>query len=198
MNKLVIAFIALIATAVSAMAQDEYLIRPGDTLQVEVLEDPSLNRSVLVLPSGQFSFPFAGTVQAGGKSVGSIRSTLSSALASNFTSAPNVFVTVASLGQRVSTGTGGKIDVYFLGEVAKPGIVSLDRGTTFLQALAASGGLTSFAADKRIQLRRVSKTGQSSMYEINYRAIMNGAALDRDVVLSDGDVIVVPERRLFE
>ena len=58
--------IALIATvfATGAFAQSGYQIRTGDTLQIEVLEDPSLNRSVLVLPDGTISFPFAGSVRS--------------------------------------------------------------------------------------------------------------------------------------
>jgi len=53
-----IAVIAMAATTVTdALAQDGYRIRPGDTLTIEVLQDPSLDRQVLVTPSGDFSFP---------------------------------------------------------------------------------------------------------------------------------------------
>ena len=54
MKKLIVA-IASIFVATMAVAQSGYQIQPGDTLQVEVLEDPSLNRSVLVLPDGTIS-----------------------------------------------------------------------------------------------------------------------------------------------
>jgi polysaccharide export outer membrane protein len=68
-----------------------------------------------------------------------------------------------------------------------------------LQALAQSGGLTRFAATKRIQLRRTDpRTGQQQISNINYRALSDGAVMVRDFVLQDGDVILVPERRLFE
>ena len=61
--------IALVATvfATGAFAQSGYQIRTGDTLQIEVLEDPSLNRSVLVLPDGTISLPFAGSIRAAGR-----------------------------------------------------------------------------------------------------------------------------------
>ncbi len=66
------------------------------------------------------------------------------------------------------------------------------------QALAESGGLTRFAADKRIQLRRTDpRSGQQSITPINYRALADGAVMN-DFPLADGDVILVPERRLFE
>ena len=67
MKKFLFAVISLLV-ANAAAAQSGYQIQPGDTLSVEVLEDPSLNRSVLVLPDGTISFPFAGSVRASGRS----------------------------------------------------------------------------------------------------------------------------------
>jgi polysaccharide export outer membrane protein len=188
----------------AAMAQSDYRISPGDVLSVEVLEDKSLNREVLVLPDGRFSFPFAGTVSAGGRSTQEVASALASAIAPNFASPPNVFVTVRQLRPVVPSAGGvaakpATIGIYFLGEVAKPGLVEVKPGTTLLQALAQGGGLTSFAATKRLQLRRTDPaTGQQVVHKINYRALSDGAALAHDIVLIDGDVILVPERRLFE
>ena len=52
------------------------------------------------------------------------------------------------------------------------------------------------AATKRIQLRRARTPGQ--VIVVDYDAIMRGAVMNYDPVLSEGDVIVVPERRLFE
>ncbi len=81
--------IFVIMSVVSAAAQNNYVIRSGDTLQIEVLEDSNLNRTTLVLPDGSISFPMAGTVQAKGKSVDQLRQSLSSSLASNFATAPS-------------------------------------------------------------------------------------------------------------
>ena len=88
-------------TAGPAAAQ-EYKIRAGDTLQVEVLEDPSLNRTLLVLPDGTISFPLAGSVAASGRTVSQVQSALTSGLSGNFAAAPTVTVSVASLAQRMS------------------------------------------------------------------------------------------------
>ncbi|MEL6620133.1 MAG: polysaccharide biosynthesis/export family protein, partial [Pseudomonadota bacterium] len=84
-----------------AEAQNDYRIRSGDTLQIEVLDDPSLNRAVLVLPDGSFSFPFVGSLQARGRNVGQVQAQLVAGLAPNFANAPNVVVSVASLAERV-------------------------------------------------------------------------------------------------
>lgn len=187
----------------AAMAQSDYRVNPGDVLAIEVLEDTSLNREVLVLPDGRFSFPFAGTVQARGLTTAEIAGAIAGGIASNFASQPNVFVTVRQLRPVVaSSGVAAKpvtIAIYFLGEVAKPGVIEVEPGTTLLQGLAQGGGFTNFAATKRVQLRRTDPaTGQQVLRQIDYRALSNGAALSQDIVLTDGDVILVPERRLFE
>ena len=67
----------LAALTVPATAQDGgYLIRSGDTLRIEVLEDPGLNRSVLVSPDGRITLPLAGGVRAAGKTVEAVQSEL--------------------------------------------------------------------------------------------------------------------------
>lgn len=190
---------ALIMTLIAGMAfaQSEYQVRPGDTLVIEVLEDNSLNRSTVVLPDGRISFPFAGAIPVAGRTVGQVQDTIAAGIAVNFANRPNVFVSVQP-GQRAAATGPATIDIYFLGEVNTPGVKPVPRGTTLLQALAQSGGLTRFAADKRIQLRRTNPTtGRQSITEINYRALANGAVMN-DFTLADGDVILVPERRLFE
>jgi polysaccharide export outer membrane protein len=194
-----IVLIALFAASV-ASAQTDFRIGPGDTIRIEVLEDPSLNREVLVLPDGSLSFPLAGAVQAGGQTTTQLEAAVASALAPNFATSPTVSVSVAGLAPRATAGTTRQIDVYIMGQVANGGgLVQVDRGTTVLQALALSGGFTRFAATQRIQLRRTDpKTGAQSVYNINYRAIEQGESSIGGTVLADGDVIIVPERRLFE
>ena len=198
MKKFLVAIIAIFV-ATTAVAQSGYKVRPGDTLQVEVLEDPSLNRSVLVLPDGTVSFPFAGSLRASGQTAGQISQVIRSGIAGQFQVEPTVFVTVATLSAPSLASTPATTDIFMMGEIAAPGAKSLKRGTTLIQALAESGGFTRFAAQKRIILRRSDRrTGKQSVHRINYKAIADGAAIGRDIVLKDGDVIIVPERRLFE
>jgi polysaccharide biosynthesis/export protein len=181
-------------SAVSAWAQAGYQIQPGDQLSIEVLEDPSLNRQVLVLPDGSFSFPLVGRVSAAGQSPQSVQNTLANGLAPNFATTPSVFVSVAGLAPPSAlTAIGPTVDVYAMGEVNNPGKIAVESGTTLLQFLAESGGFTRFAATNRIQLRRGGRT-----YVFNYRALEKGAVLSSPTTLADGDVIVVPQRKLFE
>jgi len=168
-----------------------------------VLQDPSLDRQVLVTPSGDFSFPFAGSMMAANFTTDQIAQRLAGAIASNFASPPNVFVSVATL-RATPSGTGvaaaePTISVFFMGEVGNPGEREVAPGTTFLQGLSQSGGLTNFAAERRIQLRRTDPvTHQETVVSVNYRAIQQGSQLNSNFTLIDGDVILVPQRRLFE
>ena len=203
MKYLLTALIGLAVMTVSVMAQSNYRLRSGDTITVEVLEDAQLNRSLLVLPDGSISFPFAGEIQAGGRTVGEVRSAITQGIASNFANTPTVFVTVSSLRPVVPSTAApaapATIDIFFTGEVGAPGPKSVAPGTTFLQAMSLSGGFTNFAATKRVQLRRTDPaTGAQSVFEINFKALSQGAKLDRAIFMQEGDVILVPERRLFE
>lgn len=180
--------------ATAAQAAD-YRIRSGDTLRVEVLEDSTINREVLVGPDGKISVPLVGTVSVGGTTRAQASARLASALAPNFAKRPNVLVSL--LGQRPVTGRRTARKVYVIGEVNKPGYVDVDRNTTLLQALALAGGVTDFAAVKRIQLRRVSKSGES-VYRFNYGKVLAGQSNVGTSKVFGGDVIVVPARRLFE
>jgi polysaccharide export outer membrane protein len=198
-----IIFGALLAATVAtgAFAQSSYKIRSGDSLQVEVIEDPSLNRTVLVLPDGSINFPLVGTIPAAGRSVNEVRADLASALASNFAAAPNVFVGVGTLAEVVPRATGGggvaTMPVFVMGEVASPGKADVVPGTTILQFLAQAGGFTRFAAQKRIQLRRIGKDGDEKIYLFNYDGSGN-SGIRGSTRLQSGDVIIVPQRKLFE
>ncbi len=188
--------VALPFFAVQSFAQD-YRLRAGDTVQIEVLEDNSLNRSALVLPDGQISIPLVGSVPAAGRSLAAVQADLASRLAPNFATEPTVFVTMGSLAERVPS-TPRTIDVFILGAANTPGKISVSPGTTLLQAIAQAGGLSPFAAKKRVQLRRVDKAGNEQVYTMNYDAIEQGAVSGGSTRLADGDVIVVPQRKLFE
>lgn len=192
--------LALLLMGLPAAAQSDYRVRAGDTLQIEVLEDPSLNRSVLVLPDGTFSFPFVGSVQARGNTIGQVRAQLVSNLAPNFANEPSVVVSVTSLAERRGTPRAAPtIDVFVMGEVADAGRKEVDPGITILQILAEAGGLTPFAAQSRIELHRTdTATGNTAVFLYSRDGRGRGQRIGSGTKLMPGDVVVVPSRRLFE
>ncbi|ALG88948.1 MAG: sugar transporter [Confluentimicrobium sp.] len=199
MKRFAFLFLSLFVATSAAAANGNYLIQPGDTIRIEVLEDATLNRTALVLPDGKISFPFAGTVTAAGRTLSQVERAVTAGIASNFASEPTVYVSVANLAPAAAVTALTTVNIYVLGEINGPGLVQVEPGTTLLQALAQTGGFTKFAATKRVQLRRRDpNTGAEKVYKINYRALSQGAAVGGNVVLAEGDVILVPERRLFE
>jgi polysaccharide export outer membrane protein len=203
-----LALLVLIAAPLAATllsvtpAQARYAIQPGDTLQIEVLEDASLNRTVLVLPDGTISFPYAGTLHVAGQTVETLQAALTKAIAPNYAARPTVTVAIAALAPaNPNADTARSLSVCLMGEVAKPGCFDVPRGTTLLQAIAEAGGPTKFAADKRIELHRHNpQTGEDTTYTfaLSTNKPNKPNPIPTTTELAKGDVIVIPTRRLFE
>jgi polysaccharide export outer membrane protein len=107
-----------------------------------------------------------------------------------------VFVSVAALREPTIAGPAAPdptTEIYVTGEINTPGRLDATPGVTILQAIAQAGGLSRFAAGKRIQLRRADKT-----YLYNYFTNGGDKSIAGNTVLAPGDVIIVPQRRLFE
>ncbi len=201
MRHLMIALLGMLMAVLPAAAQDAYRIKPGDTLRIEVVEDTSLNRSVLVAPDGRITLPLAGAVKVSGSSVDQVQADLVAKLSPNFAAAPTVYVAIEGLAAKPAgdgSGAGGTVDVYVIGQATKPGKYSVKRGTTILQFLAEIGGFTDFAATKRIQLHRIDASGKETVYTLNFDAVANGATGTLTGTVAKGDVFIIPPRRLFE
>ncbi len=191
--------IAALLVAGMAHAQAGYRIQPGDVLDISVLEDPNLNRQALVRPDGGISMLIAGNLQAGGRTIPQLEASIKDRLSSTFAVSPTVSVSLAALATKeFEEEELDLIKVYFLGEIASPGLKQIENGTTLLQAISIAGGLGTFAAEKRIQVRRRMASGKEQVYTFNYAAVQRGDTVLSDFRVAEGDVILVPERRLFE
>lgn len=195
-QKLLAALTAALVWYGAAGAQ-EYLIQPGDRLGVSVLEDSTLDRQVLVRPDGRISLPLAGSIQAGGRTVESVEVAIRRALARDFVQPPTVTVSLEALGDPTTLDPADSVSVFVIGQVAQPGRYDIETPIDLLQALAIAGGPGVFAATERIQVRR-RIDGSESVFLFDYDAIEDGLVPSEAILLSDGDVIVVPQRGLFE
>lgn len=193
----VVLFLFLLAfSSMEAAAQSTpYKVRPGDALDITVWQDAKLNRRVIVEPDGRVAFPLAGSFQAGGRPVSVIEATLKQLLAKSFAEELDISVSLVQKEEPPEP----EIDpsIYVTGEVAKPGQYGFKTPTNVLQAIALSGGLGPFAASKRIKIRRI-VDGQETLYDFNYDAFISGEDLSGNMRLHAGDVIIVPEKWLFE
>ena len=91
-----------------------------------------------------------------------------------------------------------KPKIFVTGEVIRPGSYVVRQPTTLMQAIALSGGIGPFAAKNRIQVRRRGPGGDETIFMFNYKAYEAGADLEGNIRLRAGDVILVPERGLFD
>lgn len=195
--------LGLIWAAAPAMTQEAapppYRLQPGDTILVNVLEDPELDREVLILPDGRISLPVAGSLVAAGQTPAELEGLVRQRLRNNFVKPPSVTVAVRALApEDVDEDLH---EVFVLGEVASPGRFEYDseKPISVLKALSLAGGLGPFAARGRIQVREAE--GQTERMRLfDYDGVDEGllnTVRDLDL-LQDGAIIVVPERGLFE
>lgn len=198
MIRLLLAGAVALGLALPAAAQ-QYRIQPGDRLSVTVLEDPALGGQVLVRPDGRISIPLAGTLLAEGRTPEDLQGAIRNALSSDFVQPPTVTVAVTAVagGADESVQPLDLIRFYVIGQVGAPGPVDAERPINVLQALAIAGGPNPFAATDRIQVRR-SVGGREEVILFDYDLVEDGAVPTGPVLLAEGDVIVVPERGLFE
>lgn len=186
----------LCAFAAPAAAQ---ALKPGDQIQISVWQDPKLDRTVVVGPEGWISFPLAGHIRAGGRSAQALENILKSRLKEKYSGELDVTVSLAA----VNTDTQKEEDkprIFITGEVLRPGPYVWRPQTNIVQALALAGGVGPFAADRRIQVHRKIK-GVDSIFLFNYSAYQSShveTADNLNINLRPGDIIIVPERGLFE
>jgi polysaccharide biosynthesis/export protein len=196
MRILIIAlFLGLWAAASGANAQT---LKSGDSLSITVLQDPKLDRNVVVDPSGEIAFPLAGHIRARGLTAQALENILKAKLKGNYKD-ENLDVTVAVLSSPKDIPEEDlKPKVFITGEVIRPGSYVVRQPTTLMQAIALAGGVGPFAAKQRIQVRRRTAGGDETIFMFNYKAYEAGADLEGNIRLRPGDVIMVPERGLFE
>jgi polysaccharide biosynthesis/export protein len=173
-------------------------LKNGDSLSISVLQDPKLDRTVVIDPTGQIAFPLAGHIRARGLTAVALENILKEKLKSNYKD-DNLDVTVAVANAPKDVPEEDlKPKIFITGEVVRPGSYVVRQPTTLMQAIALAGGVGPFAAKRRIQVRRRVVGGDETIFMFNYKAYEAGDDLEGNITLRAGDVIMVPERGLFD
>lgn len=159
-----------------------YGIQPGDILEISVWKEPDLQREVLVRPDGGVSFPLAGDLVAKGRTVAELQAEVTMRLSRYI---PDLVVTVT-----VQEIVGNKI--YVIGQVNRPGEFVMNPRVDVLQALSMAGGLTAFASVNDMLVLRRGPDGSQRALEFRYGDVVKGRALEQNILLTGGDVVVVP------
>jgi polysaccharide export outer membrane protein len=161
---------------------DDYSLHPGDKLRIEVYKDAQLSQSVQVRPDGKITLPLIGDIPAMGLTPVGLRDRVATALR-EYVNNPVVTVIVVE---------GTAPTAYIVGEVNRPGPVTLQPDMTVLQALAVAGGLKDFANSKNIRILRKSTTGLQQSIPFNYKDAIRGSSA-ASVFLRAGDTVIVPD-----
>jgi len=160
----------------------EYLILPGDVLQVTVFQQEAMSARVKVRPDGRVALPLVNELVASGKSPAALAAELEGRL-KDFVNKPSV---------RVSLEESRPLTISVLGEVLRAGTVTLEPNAGVLQALAAGGGFTEFAHRDGIFVLRV-PPGAAAPLRVRFAwtALTRGEGQAAQFRLSPGDVVVV-------
>jgi polysaccharide biosynthesis/export protein len=172
--------------APSNAVSPDYVIGPGDTLQIFVWRNPELTSSVPVRPDGKISTPLVEDMPAVGKT--------STKLARDIEKVLAVYVKQPQVNVIVTQPASAFSQIKVIGQVQRAGPVPYREGMTVMDAVLAVGGLTNFAAGNRARLVR---TIDGKQYELAVRldALLNHGDMRQNLPVRPGDVLVVPESR---
>jgi polysaccharide biosynthesis/export protein len=190
--------LVLLCMAVCLSGAHAQTLKSGDNLSISVLQDPKLDRNVVVDPSGEIAFPLAGHIRARGLTPQALENILKAKLKDNYRDERlDITVAVANSPKDIPEDDL-KPKVFITGEVVRPGSYIVRQPTTLMQAIALAGGIGPYAAKRRIQVRRRAPGGDETIFMFNYKAYESGSDLEGNIQLRAGDVIMVPERGLFD
>ncbi len=173
------------ALSASASETGEYLIGPGDTLEVFVWGQPDLSITVPVRPDGRVSTPLIDDLVAVGKTPTHLAEEMQEVL-SEYLRSPEVNVIVQDF-----VGTFGS-QIRILGQVTEPGSVPFRERMTLLDVMMEVGGLTQFAAGNRSRLVR-NVDGTSEEFRVRVDDLMNKGRIEENIVMQPGDIVIIPE-----
>jgi len=168
------------AKAVSA----DYIIGPGDTLQVFVWRNPELSVTIPVRPDGKISTPLVENMVAIGKTAPQLSRDMETVLG-EYVRSPKVNIIVTTAASAFSL-------VKVVGQVTHPQALPYREGMTVLDAVLEVGGLSQFASGNRAKIVRM-VNGQQTTIHVKLADLVNSGDVRENVALKPGDVLVVPQ-----
>ena len=164
----------------------DYLIGPGDVLQVFVWKNPDLSTDTPVRPDGRITTPLVQDIQAQGRRPTELAAALQQAL-SEYIQEPVVTVVVKSFAAPSNSAA-----VRVIGAAVTPKSVPYREGITALDALIEVGGLSSSARGNGAKLLRLERDGYRS-YPLRLKDLVRSGDPRANVKLKPGDIIHIPE-----
>ena len=166
----------------------QYLIGPGDELEVFVWGNKDLTVTVPVRPDGRISTPLVEDMQAVGKTPTQLSRDMEAALG-NFVKSPQVNIVV-----RGFVGTFAE-QIRVVGKATTPKALAYRRSMTVLDVMIEVGGLAEGAAGNRAKIIRT-YGGQQTEIRVRLDDLLNEGQIAQNVEMLPGDVLIIPESRL--
>ncbi|MDP3377746.1 MAG: polysaccharide biosynthesis/export family protein [Brevundimonas sp.] len=164
-------------------AEPEYVLYPGDEIEVATPTAPELTRTLRVGPDGRVSLPLIGQVMAADRTLFELESDVSAALSTELVR-PVVEVTLRQ---------AGPVRVWVDGEVRTPGVYDMAGDIDAYQAIIQAGGFLPTAKPAQVALIRRGPGGIRMMRVLDLRPRRGEI-----VALRRGDVLFVPRSNLGE
>lgn len=172
------------APAMAADAEYNYVIGPGDNVNIVVWRNPEVSMSVPVRPDGKITTPLVEDLPALGKDASTLARDIEKALA-KFIREPVVTVIV--------TGFVGPYSeqVRVVGEAAQPQTLPYVQKMTLLDVMIAVGGITEFADGNAATILR---TGEGNkQYNVRIKDLIKRGDVSANVEMRPGDVLIIPQ-----
>jgi polysaccharide export outer membrane protein len=161
-----------------------YLVGPGDTLNIIVWRNPDLSMVVPVRPDGKISTPLVDELVVQGKTTVEIAHDIQKTL-NTLVRDPVVTVVVTNFVGPYSE------QVRVVGEATKPQALPYKQKMTLLDVMIAVGGLTDFADGNAATLTRPSEG--SRRYSVRLKDLLKRGDITANVEMRPGDVLIIPQ-----
>lgn len=172
------------APTLAATPDYNYIVGPGDVLNIIVWRNPELSMSVPVRPDGKLSTPLVDELAVQGKTSVEIARDVEKLLG-KFVRDPVVTVIVTSFIGPYSE------QIRVIGQAAKPQFLPYKQKMTLLDVMIAVGGLTDFADGNNASILRASE-GQKQ-YSVRLKDLVKRGDMSANVEMRPGDVLIIPQ-----
>ena len=173
------------AAALAAAAPADYLIGPGDAVNIIVWRNPEVSMSVPVRPDGKITTPLVEDLPAAGKTSTELARDIEKALA-KFIQQPVVTVVVTGF-----VGNYGE-QIRVIGQAAKPQALPYRRDMSLMDVLIAVGGVTEFASGNRASIIRM-VDGKQEKLNVRLDDLIKDGDISANMPMRPGDILVIPE-----
>jgi len=171
------------APSAAASPDYNYIIGPGDSVNIVVWRNPELSMSVPVRPDGKIAAPLVEDLPAMGKDATTLARDIEAALG-KFIRDPVVTVVITSFVGPYSE------QIRVVGEAAKPQTLPYKQKMTLLDVMIAVGGITEFADGNATTLLRT--TESEKQYSVRVKDLIKRGDVSANVEMKPGDVLIIP------